>query len=78
MAKKLAIKLGIGPLLALLGVFALGSPVVRPQSIDTYGLSEQIRKQLVTLPYYGVFDNLEYQIDGATVTLSGQVVRPLF
>jgi hyperosmotically inducible protein len=50
--------------------------VVRAQSIDNYGLSEQVRKKLVTLPYYGVFDNLEYNIQGNTVTLSGQVVRP--
>ena len=75
MATKLDIKAGIGPLLAMM-VFALGAGVVRAQSIDSYGMSEQIRKQLVTLPYYGVFDNLEYKLDGATVTLSGQVVRP--
>ena len=37
---------------------------------------EKVRKQLVTLPYYGVFDNLEYQVTGDTVTLSGQVVNP--
>ena len=75
MATKLGIKAGIGPLLAMM-VFALGEGVVRAQSIDSYGMSEQIRKQLVTLPYYGVFDNLEYKLDGATVTLLGQVVRP--
>jgi osmotically-inducible protein OsmY len=28
------------------------------------------------LPYYGVFDNLAYSIDGSKVTLYGQVVRP--
>ena len=38
---------------------------------------EKVRKELVTLPYYGVFDNLAYQIEGSTVTLSGQVVRPI-
>ena len=37
----------------------------------------KIRKELVTLPYYGVFDNLAYQVDGNTVTLYGQVVRPI-
>src|SRR4051812_49789420 len=31
---------------------------------------EKIRKELVTLPYYGVFDNLAYQINGSTVTRS--------
>jgi hyperosmotically inducible protein len=39
-------------------------------------LAKKVRKELVTLPWYGVFDNLEYAIDGSTVTLSGQVVRP--
>ena len=28
------------------------------------------------LPYYGVFDNLAYRVDGNTVTLLGQVTRP--
>jgi hyperosmotically inducible protein len=28
------------------------------------------------LPYYGVFDNLSYRVDGGTVTLMGQVTRP--
>lgn len=37
----------------------------------------KVRKELVTLPYYGVFDNLAYQVDGNTVTLFGQVVRPI-
>ncbi len=39
-------------------------------------LAKQVRKELVTLPWYGVFDNLAYAIDGSTVTLSGQVVQP--
>ena len=37
---------------------------------------EKIRKELVTLPFYGVFDNLAYSFDGRTATLHGQVVRP--
>jgi len=37
---------------------------------------DKIRKELVTLPYFGVFDNLEYKVEGDTVTLYGQVVRP--
>lgn len=39
-------------------------------------VSRQVRKELVTLPYYGVFDNLAYKVKGGTVTLYGQVVRP--
>lgn len=39
-------------------------------------LAKEVRHVLVMLPYYSVFDNLEYKVDGDHVTLSGQVVRP--
>src|ERR1044072_4945800 len=38
-------------------------------------LERRVRHELVTLPYYGVFDNLAYQVNGGTVTLYGEVVR---
>jgi hyperosmotically inducible protein len=39
-------------------------------------MGKKVMKVLVTLPFYGVFDNLAYKIEGSTVTLYGQVVRP--
>jgi len=39
-------------------------------------LMKEVRHELVMLPYYGVFDNLAYRVDGNTVTLEGQVTRP--
>ena len=39
-------------------------------------LAREVRHELVMLPYYGVFDNLAYKVDGSTVTLMGQVTRP--
>jgi len=39
-------------------------------------LEQQVRHELVMLPYFSVFDNLAFRIDGARVTLLGQVVRP--
>ena len=34
--------------------------------------------RLVTLPYYGVFDNLAFRVDDdGAVTLLGQVTRPV-
>jgi hyperosmotically inducible periplasmic protein len=39
-------------------------------------LSQEVRHQLVMLPYLTLFDNLEYRVDGSTVTLMGQVVNP--
>ncbi len=35
-----------------------------------------MRHELVMLPYYGVFDNLAYKVDGYKVTLLGAVTRP--
>ena len=39
-------------------------------------LAHEVRHQLVLLPFYSVFDNLEYKINGSEVTLLGQVTRP--
>ncbi len=40
-------------------------------------LTNKVYQRLVTNPWYGVFDNLEYKIDGSKVILLGQVVFPL-
>ncbi|HLX00467.1 MAG TPA: BON domain-containing protein [Candidatus Acidoferrales bacterium] len=39
-------------------------------------LVNQVRHELTMLPWYGVFDNLEFTVNGSEVTLQGQVVRP--
>lgn len=39
-------------------------------------ISREVRHELVMLPYYGVFDNLAYNVNGGTVTLLGEVTRP--
>lgn len=39
-------------------------------------ITQEVRRELVTLPYYNLFDTLSYKIDGDTVTLSGKVTRP--
>jgi hyperosmotically inducible protein len=39
-------------------------------------LIKEVRHQLVLLPYYSVFDNLAFKVEGGKVTLMGQVVRP--
>jgi len=42
----------------------------------TNKLVKEVRHELVMLPYYSVFDNLSYKVEGDRVTLYGQVVRP--
>src|ERR1039457_56511 len=39
-------------------------------------VTREVRHELVMLPYYGVFDNLAYRVDGGTVRLYGQVTHP--
>jgi hyperosmotically inducible protein len=39
-------------------------------------IAKKVRHELVMLPYYGIFDDLAFKLDGGTVTLLGQVVRP--
>src|SRR5215472_7543756 len=40
-------------------------------------LAKEVRHQLVMLPWYSVFDNLAFRVDGDKVTLLGQVTRPV-
>jgi hyperosmotically inducible periplasmic protein len=39
-------------------------------------LIQEVRHQLVMLPYYSIFDDLGFRVDGSTVTLVGAVTRP--
>jgi hyperosmotically inducible periplasmic protein len=39
-------------------------------------LEKEVRHVLVTLPFYSVFDNLAFKVDGDHVTLLGQTVTP--
>jgi len=38
---------------------------------------KEVRHELLMLPYFGVFDNIAFKVEGDTVTLLGQVVRPV-
>ena len=40
-------------------------------------LTQQVHHKLAMIPWYSVFDNLEYKVEGAKVTLIGQVIRPV-
>jgi hyperosmotically inducible protein len=47
-----------------------------PLAMFAADLVKEVRHELVTLPYYGVFDNIAYRVDGSKVTLFGQVREP--
>ena len=40
-------------------------------------LEQKVRHELLMLPYYNVFDDLSFQVNGNDVTLSGEVTRPV-
>ena len=50
--------------------------VFMPGARNESEIAREVRHQLVTLPYYGVFDDLAFRVDGGTVTLMGAVTRP--
>ena len=39
-------------------------------------IEQQVRRELVSLPYYNLFDSFSFRIDGDAVTLMGEVTRP--
>lgn len=56
---------------AFLSVAAFEAKAQTPQN----GLERKVFKELIKLPYYGVFDHIAYKVDGNTVTLFGKVAN---
>lgn len=73
MKKQSSKLLALAAMLALTGAVAVAAP---SKAEADFKINEKLRKELVTLPYYGVFDNLAFKREGSIVTLYGQVVRP--
>jgi hyperosmotically inducible periplasmic protein len=62
-------------------LLALASAALGRQASDasaraTERITKEVRHELVMLPYFTVFDNLAFKVEGDTVTLQGQVTRP--
>lgn len=70
--------LGLAILLFIPTVSAAGHNASRQRNDKKIqeNLVKEVRHQLLLLPYYSVFDNLLFKVDGDKVTLMGQVVRP--
>jgi osmotically-inducible protein OsmY len=43
---------------------------------DQQAMEHQVRHELIMQPFLGVFDNIEFRVEGSTVILSGQTYRP--
>lgn len=59
-------------MMGLVGASVASAGVTTKPKVLT--LSDQVRHELLTLPWYGVFDNLSYEVNGTEVILSGQVI----
>ena len=69
--------LALVAVVAIAATAALGAHVTtNEQFLSQEQVAKKVRHELVTLPYYGIWDNLAYKVEGGTVTLYGQVLRP--
>ena len=59
-----------------LGLVSLPGSTTAQEPKAQQNMVKEIRHQLVLLPWYSVFDNLSFRIEGSKVILMGQVVRP--
>jgi hyperosmotically inducible protein len=68
----------LGTLLSLLCLSAAAQDTQRsqPSAKSEDRIIREVRHELLMLPYFGVFDYISFKVDGYTVTLLGQVVRP--
>lgn len=66
----------ITKLLALNAIVLSSMALAQTSSPGAERITREVRHELVMLPYYDVFDNLTYSVNGSKVTLAGQVTRP--
>ena len=58
-------------------VFLIAPFILHGADVSTDRLVKEVRHELVMLPYYNVFDDLSYRVDGSKVTLFGSVTQPV-
>lgn len=55
----------------------LTAPMFLQATNNPKPLPERVRHELAMLPYYNVFDDLGFRVEGGTVTLYGDVTNPV-
>jgi hyperosmotically inducible protein len=66
---------------AVVGIILAAGPSfaankARPTPGSEQYIVREVRHELLMLPFYSVFDNFDYRVNGGVVTLMGQVTRP--
>jgi BON domain len=68
----------LGSFLAAAALFAVPFAYASGPRVEKAGsLEEKVRHELNMLPYYGVFDDISFRVDGDKVTLLGEVWQPV-
>lgn len=58
-------------------ILAVGlAPIARSQGDDAF-IQREVLHELRLLPYYSVFDDIKFSVQGTHVTLSGEVANPV-
>ena len=60
----------------MIAILGLSQIDVNAQGFSQRTLEQKVFKEIIRLPYYGVFDNIAFQVKGDTVYLTGKVVQP--
>ena len=68
--------LTFGMILATFVTVSLAQDRDQPSAKSQERIIREVRHELLMLPYFSVFDYIAFKVDGYTVTLIGQVVRP--
>ena len=66
--------------IAILGSFSISASAqnyVDNKNVSTQTIEVKAFKQILKLPYYGVFDNISIKVEDNTVTLYGKVIQPI-
>ena len=69
----------------MIGLFLAGLLLASPALVQAssssgstgQSLDQQVRHELLMLPYYNVFDNISFRVDGTNVVLQGEVTWPV-
>jgi osmotically-inducible protein OsmY len=66
-------------LFVVLAATALSMPAQTGRTVSERAVErirKEVRHEILMLPFFGVFDNITYKVEGYHVTLMGQVTRP--
>jgi hyperosmotically inducible protein len=65
-----------GVVVSAAGLASAKAPSNAPIPRSDEAIAKQVRHEILTYPYYGIFDDVSYQVSNGSVRLSGAVTEP--